>query len=178
MFHEIADRARRVSKGSSLAPMTEFLVARELWIDHKKLIFFPFSSAATCTNHLLGVELRSQSETIEFDFMKVRVIGINRSYFDFDFLGVGKNNADTSTLRSRSADCDFSKVFINRIEFKEVFGRQTVAFLSNEIDISQQYLGCMEERGKLVLKGETWHFMDFKECFNRQEFLEQVHMVF
>ncbi|MQM16575.1 hypothetical protein Taro_049532, partial [Colocasia esculenta] len=35
----------------------EFLVARELWIDHKKLIFFPFSSAATCTNHLLGVEL-------------------------------------------------------------------------------------------------------------------------
>ncbi|MQM01007.1 hypothetical protein Taro_033751 [Colocasia esculenta] len=35
----------------------EFLVARELWIGHKKLIFFPFSSAATCTNHLLGVEL-------------------------------------------------------------------------------------------------------------------------
>ncbi|MQL67910.1 hypothetical protein Taro_000165 [Colocasia esculenta] len=33
------------------------LRARELWIDHKKLIFFPFSSAATCTNHLLGVEL-------------------------------------------------------------------------------------------------------------------------
>ncbi|MQM21021.1 hypothetical protein Taro_054052 [Colocasia esculenta] len=37
--------------------VVEFLVARELWIDHKKLIFFPFSSAATCTNHLLGVEL-------------------------------------------------------------------------------------------------------------------------
>ncbi|MQM04544.1 hypothetical protein Taro_037343, partial [Colocasia esculenta] len=37
----------------------ELLVARELWIDHKKLIFFPFSSAATCTNHLLGVELRT-----------------------------------------------------------------------------------------------------------------------
>ncbi|MQM13031.1 hypothetical protein Taro_045955 [Colocasia esculenta] len=37
----------------------EFLEARELWIDHKKLIFFPFSSAVTCTNHLLGVELSS-----------------------------------------------------------------------------------------------------------------------
>ncbi|MQL82379.1 hypothetical protein Taro_014866 [Colocasia esculenta] len=37
----------------------EFLEARELWIDHKKLIFFPFSSAATCTNHLLGVKLSS-----------------------------------------------------------------------------------------------------------------------
>ncbi|MQL73235.1 hypothetical protein Taro_005578 [Colocasia esculenta] len=36
----------------------ELLVAEELWNDHKKLIFFPVSSAATCTNHLLGVELR------------------------------------------------------------------------------------------------------------------------
>ncbi|MQL98002.1 hypothetical protein Taro_030698 [Colocasia esculenta] len=67
-------RARRVSKGSSLAPMTashkytvnhrEFLVARELWIDHKKLIFFPFSSTATCTNHLLGVELRIRRKPV------------------------------------------------------------------------------------------------------------------
>ncbi|MQM07051.1 hypothetical protein Taro_039885 [Colocasia esculenta] len=29
------------------------LVAEELWNDHKKLIFFPFSSAATCTNRPL-----------------------------------------------------------------------------------------------------------------------------
>ncbi|MQL98481.1 hypothetical protein Taro_031189 [Colocasia esculenta] len=36
----------------------ELLVAEELWNDHKKLIFFPVR-AATCTNHLLGVELRS-----------------------------------------------------------------------------------------------------------------------
>ncbi|MQL90511.1 hypothetical protein Taro_023102 [Colocasia esculenta] len=37
----------------------ELLVAEELWNDHKKLIFFPVSSVVTCTNHLLGVELRS-----------------------------------------------------------------------------------------------------------------------
>ncbi|MQL99527.1 hypothetical protein Taro_032250 [Colocasia esculenta] len=37
----------------------ELLVAEELWNDHKKLIFFPVLSAATCTNHLLRVELRS-----------------------------------------------------------------------------------------------------------------------
>ncbi|MQL85054.1 hypothetical protein Taro_017568 [Colocasia esculenta] len=36
----------------------ELLGAGELWNDHKKLIFFPRSSVATCTNHLLGVELR------------------------------------------------------------------------------------------------------------------------
>ncbi|MQM19433.1 hypothetical protein Taro_052438 [Colocasia esculenta] len=48
-------------------PMDEFLVARELWIDHKKLIFFPFSSTATCTNHLLGVELRVRRRPCERD---------------------------------------------------------------------------------------------------------------
>ncbi|MQL93309.1 hypothetical protein Taro_025953, partial [Colocasia esculenta] len=31
----------------------ELLVAEELWNDHKKPFFFPFSSAATCTNHSL-----------------------------------------------------------------------------------------------------------------------------
>ncbi|MQM17003.1 hypothetical protein Taro_049967, partial [Colocasia esculenta] len=31
----------------------ELLVAEELWNDHKKLFFFPFSSAATCTNRPL-----------------------------------------------------------------------------------------------------------------------------
>ncbi|MQL67890.1 hypothetical protein Taro_000187 [Colocasia esculenta] len=34
----------------------ELLVAEELWNDHKKLIFFPFSSAATCTNRPLEVD--------------------------------------------------------------------------------------------------------------------------
>ncbi|MQL73234.1 hypothetical protein Taro_005579 [Colocasia esculenta] len=37
----------------------ELLVAEELWNDHKKFIFFPVSSAATCTNHLLGLKLRN-----------------------------------------------------------------------------------------------------------------------
>ncbi|MQL98356.1 hypothetical protein Taro_031067 [Colocasia esculenta] len=36
----------------------ELLVAGELWIDHKKAIFFPFSSAATCTNRPLEVDQR------------------------------------------------------------------------------------------------------------------------
>ncbi|MQL93321.1 hypothetical protein Taro_025963 [Colocasia esculenta] len=35
------------------------LVAEELWNDHKKLFFFPFSSAATCTNCPLEVHQRS-----------------------------------------------------------------------------------------------------------------------
>ncbi|MQM23232.1 hypothetical protein Taro_056295, partial [Colocasia esculenta] len=37
----------------------EFLVAGELCIDHKKDIFFPRSSAATCTNHPLEVDQRT-----------------------------------------------------------------------------------------------------------------------
>ncbi|MQM08132.1 hypothetical protein Taro_040987 [Colocasia esculenta] len=36
----------------------ELLVAEELWNDHKKLIFFPRSSAATCTNRPLEVGQR------------------------------------------------------------------------------------------------------------------------
>ncbi|MQM16040.1 hypothetical protein Taro_048993 [Colocasia esculenta] len=36
----------------------ELLVAGELWINHKKLIFFPRSSAMTCTNHPLEVDQR------------------------------------------------------------------------------------------------------------------------
>ncbi|MQL76924.1 hypothetical protein Taro_009322 [Colocasia esculenta] len=34
----------------------ELLVAGELWIIHKKLIFFPRSSATTCTNRPLEVD--------------------------------------------------------------------------------------------------------------------------
>ncbi|MQM11746.1 hypothetical protein Taro_044657 [Colocasia esculenta] len=37
----------------------EFLVAGELWIDHKKDIYFPRSSAATCTNCPLEVDQRT-----------------------------------------------------------------------------------------------------------------------
>ncbi|MQL85325.1 hypothetical protein Taro_017853 [Colocasia esculenta] len=36
----------------------ELLVAEELWNNHKKLIFFPFSSAATCTNRPLEIDQR------------------------------------------------------------------------------------------------------------------------
>ncbi|MQL75085.1 hypothetical protein Taro_007435 [Colocasia esculenta] len=36
----------------------ELLVAEELWNDHKNPFFFPFSSAATCTNHSLEVDQR------------------------------------------------------------------------------------------------------------------------
>ncbi|MQL68770.1 hypothetical protein Taro_001047, partial [Colocasia esculenta] len=39
----------------------ELLVAEELWNDHKKSFFFPFSSAATCTNHSLEVDQRTSS---------------------------------------------------------------------------------------------------------------------
>ncbi|MQM08642.1 hypothetical protein Taro_041502 [Colocasia esculenta] len=38
----------------------ELLVAEELWNDHKKPFFFPFSSAATCTNHSLEVDQRAR----------------------------------------------------------------------------------------------------------------------
>ncbi|MQL67900.1 hypothetical protein Taro_000152 [Colocasia esculenta] len=38
----------------------ELLVAGELWIIHKKLIFFPCSSATTCTNRPLEVDQRAR----------------------------------------------------------------------------------------------------------------------
>ncbi|MQM18428.1 hypothetical protein Taro_051420 [Colocasia esculenta] len=38
----------------------ELLVAGELWIDHKKVIFFTCSSATTCANHPLGVAPSSE----------------------------------------------------------------------------------------------------------------------
>ncbi|MQL87181.1 hypothetical protein Taro_019719 [Colocasia esculenta] len=40
----------------------ELLVAEELWNDHKRPFFFPFSSAATCTNHPLEVDQRFHVE--------------------------------------------------------------------------------------------------------------------
>ncbi|MQL69592.1 hypothetical protein Taro_001907, partial [Colocasia esculenta] len=39
-----------------LGRVEELLVAEELWNDHKKLFFFLFSSAATCTNRPLEVD--------------------------------------------------------------------------------------------------------------------------
>ncbi|MQM02145.1 hypothetical protein Taro_034911, partial [Colocasia esculenta] len=45
----------------------ELLVAEELWNDHKKPFFFPFSSAATCTNHPLEVD-----QSLEQPYVKRR----------------------------------------------------------------------------------------------------------
>ncbi|MQL87894.1 hypothetical protein Taro_020452 [Colocasia esculenta] len=43
---------------NTMGRVEELLVAEELWNDHKKPFFFPFSSAATCTNHPLEVDQR------------------------------------------------------------------------------------------------------------------------
>ncbi|MQL72812.1 hypothetical protein Taro_005170 [Colocasia esculenta] len=43
----------RTTESSTGGRVEELLVAEELWNDHKKLIFFTFSSAATCTNRPL-----------------------------------------------------------------------------------------------------------------------------
>ncbi|MQM22051.1 hypothetical protein Taro_055099, partial [Colocasia esculenta] len=40
----------------------ELLVAKELWNDHKKPFFFPFSSAATCTKHPIEVDQRKRKD--------------------------------------------------------------------------------------------------------------------
>ncbi|MQL68594.1 hypothetical protein Taro_000886 [Colocasia esculenta] len=45
----------------------ELLVAEEMWNDHKKSFFFPFSSAATCTNHSLEVD-----QSLEQPYVKRR----------------------------------------------------------------------------------------------------------
>ncbi|MQM06286.1 hypothetical protein Taro_039112 [Colocasia esculenta] len=42
----------------TMGHVEELLVAEELWNDHKKLFFFPFSSTATCTNHPIEVDQR------------------------------------------------------------------------------------------------------------------------
>ncbi|MQL91362.1 hypothetical protein Taro_023978 [Colocasia esculenta] len=48
------------SDDSNEGRVEELLVAEELWNDHKKSFFFPFSSAATCTNHPLEVDQRAR----------------------------------------------------------------------------------------------------------------------
>ncbi|MQL76065.1 hypothetical protein Taro_008449 [Colocasia esculenta] len=45
-------------KAMKMGRVEELLVAEELRNDHKKPFFFPFSSAATCTNHSLEVDQR------------------------------------------------------------------------------------------------------------------------
>ncbi|MQL87360.1 hypothetical protein Taro_019892 [Colocasia esculenta] len=45
---------------NTMGRVEELLVAEELWNDHKKPFFFPFSSAATCTNHSLEVDQRAR----------------------------------------------------------------------------------------------------------------------
>ncbi|MQM07654.1 hypothetical protein Taro_040497 [Colocasia esculenta] len=53
----------------------EFLVAGEQEIVHTKPFFFPFSSAATCTNHPLEVDQRFK---IEFDqTINIKVLLLN-----------------------------------------------------------------------------------------------------
>ncbi|MQL90128.1 hypothetical protein Taro_022713 [Colocasia esculenta] len=47
-----------MTQKSNEGRVEELLVAEELWNDHKKSFFFPFSSAATCTNHYLEVDQR------------------------------------------------------------------------------------------------------------------------
>ncbi|MQL84626.1 hypothetical protein Taro_017135 [Colocasia esculenta] len=42
----------------------EFLAAGELWNDHKKVIFFPYSSATTYATHPLRVEQRGRISSI------------------------------------------------------------------------------------------------------------------
>ncbi|MQM20413.1 hypothetical protein Taro_053432 [Colocasia esculenta] len=46
----------------------EFLVAGEQEIVHTKSFFFPFSSAATCTNHPLEVDQSSSETNMRFEY--------------------------------------------------------------------------------------------------------------
>ncbi|MQL93261.1 hypothetical protein Taro_025895 [Colocasia esculenta] len=50
------ERAREAFEAAGC--VEELLVAEELWNDHKKLIFFPFSSVVTCTNRPLEIDQR------------------------------------------------------------------------------------------------------------------------
>ncbi|MQL87604.1 hypothetical protein Taro_020154 [Colocasia esculenta] len=51
-------KTRKASSPISSGRVKELLVAEELWNDHKKLLFFPFLSVATCTNHPLEIDQR------------------------------------------------------------------------------------------------------------------------
>ncbi|MQL90193.1 hypothetical protein Taro_022782 [Colocasia esculenta] len=55
----------QAGRNQGVGRVEELLVAEELWNDHKKPFFFPFSSAATCTNHSLEVDQRKKSNYLE-----------------------------------------------------------------------------------------------------------------
>ncbi|MQL79184.1 hypothetical protein Taro_011612 [Colocasia esculenta] len=46
----------QVGRNQGVGRVEELLVAEELWNAHTKPFFFPFSSAATCTNRPLEVD--------------------------------------------------------------------------------------------------------------------------
>ncbi|MQM15769.1 hypothetical protein Taro_048719 [Colocasia esculenta] len=71
----------------------ELLVAEELWNDHKKLIFFPFSSAATCTNSPLKIDQRRRP--CECDGPIGRVLGSCRDSIPRCVLNVMKRSVAT-----------------------------------------------------------------------------------
>ncbi|MQL71279.1 hypothetical protein Taro_003603 [Colocasia esculenta] len=57
--HRQSLKGRMVKKGlMGCVARSELLVAKELWNDHKKLIFFPVASAATCTDSHFEVDQR------------------------------------------------------------------------------------------------------------------------
>ncbi|MQM12210.1 hypothetical protein Taro_045126 [Colocasia esculenta] len=56
--YEIMNDEDPINEEDGEGRVEELLVAEELWNDHKKPFFFPFSSAATCTNHPLEVDQR------------------------------------------------------------------------------------------------------------------------
>ncbi|MQL68434.1 hypothetical protein Taro_000727 [Colocasia esculenta] len=62
-YHNWAN-GQHLAQKSNKGRVEELLVAEELWNDHKKSFFFPFSSAATCTNHSLEVDQRSAYKEI------------------------------------------------------------------------------------------------------------------
>ncbi|MQL94994.1 hypothetical protein Taro_027657 [Colocasia esculenta] len=65
-----------VADGAS-SDSLELLVAEELWNDHKKPFFFPFSSAVTCTNHPLEVDQRLKLLPVSITFLPVKPMPVN-----------------------------------------------------------------------------------------------------
>ncbi|MQL88088.1 hypothetical protein Taro_020645 [Colocasia esculenta] len=57
-----AENRRGVEFTTFWGRVEELLVAREVWIDHKKDIYFPYSSGTTCANRPLGIEQSMNSE--------------------------------------------------------------------------------------------------------------------
>ncbi|MQM07615.1 hypothetical protein Taro_040455, partial [Colocasia esculenta] len=71
----------------------ELLVAEELWNDHKKPFFFPFSSATTCTNHSLEVD-----QSLEQPYVKRRK---DRSAIQGTVLALSKPGTDLVNAAAR-----------------------------------------------------------------------------